>query len=143
MDLERSVGFWIVTFLMVTIVLFFGIFRLGQMFFGEFIFQSCLLSVIGGFVLIYIMLMVSESISHGEKEGEPFGSSSETREKKDKVSSEEVTKEKVHVGKESGKEKSSLLDKIKGKKTCENCGSELEYKESFDSYYCPECHEYK
>ncbi len=46
------------------------------------------------------------------------------------------------LGKEDGSS-SSLLDGLTKEKTCDECGSELVYKEDYDSYYCPECHEYK
>lgn len=36
------------------------------------------------------------------------------------------------------------LDRLFSKeKKCDECGVELEYREDFDSYYCPECHTYK
>lgn len=41
-------------------------------------------------------------------------------------------------------EKITFIDKLlKKKKTCDECGSELEYREAYDSWYCPECHTYK
>ncbi|MFW6038310.1 MAG: hypothetical protein ACOC89_02075 [Candidatus Saliniplasma sp.] len=47
--------------------------------------------------------------------------------------------EEKHTGK-----KVSFLDKILGKKkVCDECGSELIYKKSYDSYYCPECRTFK
>lgn len=38
----------------------------------------------------------------------------------------------------------SFLDRILNKKrACDDCGSELVYKKSYDSYYCPECRTFK
>ncbi len=37
----------------------------------------------------------------------------------------------------------SLKSLFGKKKTCEECGTELVYKEDFESYYCPNCHSYK
>lgn len=47
--------------------------------------------------------------------------------------------------KEKKKEKKvSFFDKILCKKqVCDECGSELVYKESYDSHYCPECRTFK
>lgn len=28
-------------------------------------------------------------------------------------------------------------------KVCEGCGTELEYREEYESWYCPECRDYK
>lgn len=63
------------------------------------------------------------------------------------VQSDYEQKEGKVIQSEYGQEESGwlegLIDSLKGKETCDECGSELEYKESMDSYYCPECHEYK
>ncbi|MGM0405018.1 MAG: hypothetical protein ACQEQM_02625 [Thermoplasmatota archaeon] len=38
----------------------------------------------------------------------------------------------------------SFFDKILGrKKVCDECGTELVYKKSYDSLYCPECRTFK
>ena len=46
-----------------------------------------------------------------------------------------------------GKKNRTPLSKIKRlfrkKKVCDDCGTELIYKEDYDSWYCPECHQYK
>ncbi|MGM0509841.1 MAG: hypothetical protein ACQESD_01765 [Thermoplasmatota archaeon] len=57
-------------------------------------------------------------------------------------------KEKVRFSSSYGKGKkkslfSSLKDSLDGKETCDECGTELEYKEEMDSWYCPTCHSYK
>ena len=49
----------------------------------------------------------------------------------------------TQVSKKS-RSKTSFLDKLlKKKKVCDECGTELEYREAYDSWYCPECHTYK
>ncbi len=75
----------------------------------------------------------------GEAKG---GSMMSTREKK------ALEKKKVSTSYEDGPSKRKRtffsLEKLFSKeKSCEECGVELEYREDFDSYYCPECHTYK
>ncbi len=42
------------------------------------------------------------------------------------------------------RKKGGVLDNIfSSENECDTCGTEMEYKEGMDSYYCPECHEYK
>lgn len=142
-DIEKSTGYWVMIFVVTTLVLFFLIYRLSTTFFEPALFQSCLLSVIGGFVLIYLFILTSDYIFTEEDEEPVFEESSSSSDIDKKVSQEEVARKDVDIGKEESKKKSSFLDKIRGKKTCENCGTELIYKEEMDSYYCPECHEYK
>lgn len=45
--------------------------------------------------------------------------------------------------KEEDKGPFSIFTNIFSKKTCEKCGTELEYREEMESYYCPECRDYK
>ncbi len=142
-DIEKSTGYWVMIFVVTTLVLFFLIYRLSTTFFEPALFQSCLLSVIGGFVLIYLFILTSDYIFTEEDEEPVFEESSSSSDIDKKVSQEEVARKDVDIGKEESKKKSSFLDKIRGKNTCENCGTELIYKEEMDSYYCPECHEYK
>ncbi len=64
------------------------------------------------------------------------------------VAKEEMNRSKIdpdQLGKTS-QNKRSLLSKIipfGGKNRCSECGSELEYKEETESYYCPQCRTYK
>jgi len=37
----------------------------------------------------------------------------------------------------------SSLNLFGGKKRCNECGTELEYREEYQSYYCPKCRTYK
>lgn len=41
------------------------------------------------------------------------------------------------------RKKSGILNIFSSENKCENCGTEMEYKEAMDSYYCPQCREYK
>ena len=77
--------------------------------------ESCFTSLISVFGIYYILVLL-------RTKSNIFGSEEERTE-----------------GEGSG----SIFDDIFGKKTCEGCGTELVYKEEMDSYYCPECHEYK
>lgn len=46
----------------------------------------------------------------------------------------------------SSREEANLFSKVNpfsGKKKCNDCGTELEYKEEYQSYYCPKCRTYK
>lgn len=50
---------------------------------------------------------------------------------------------KEHPPVENRSKRSRTLDLFNSKNECESCGTEMEYKEGMDCYYCPECHEYK
>ncbi|MEF8874389.1 MAG: hypothetical protein V5A88_06940 [Candidatus Thermoplasmatota archaeon] len=43
----------------------------------------------------------------------------------------------------SGSQRGFFGNLFKKEKVCDECGTELEYREEFKSYYCPECHTYK
>ena len=103
--------------------------------FLEFKYTGCFATAFGTIVVSYLLLWASEKISFGSDEWY------EATEEEKTVNEE--TKGKVNLGKEGKRKKSSFLDKLKRKKTCDNCGTELEYREEVESYYCPECHEYK
>ena len=137
LDIEKHTGFWVIIFLVTTLVLFFLIYSLFTTFFEPAIFQSCLLSVVGGFVLVYLFLLTSDYVFTEEEEKQAYGESSSSSNVNEKK------KKEVNLGKEDRERKQSFLDKIRGKKTCENCGTELVYKEEMNSYYCPECQDYK
>lgn len=63
------------------------------------------------------------------------------KEKRREMEKEEFgEKEKIEI--KSGKKRRSF-SLLGRKKECEYCGTELVYKEEYDSYYCPECHDYK
>lgn len=146
MDLEKSTGYWVMIFVVTTIVLFFIIYRVSIMFFEAALFQSCLLSVIAAVVLMYLFLLTSSHVFTDEEDEQAFGEStgsSNIGKEEGKISSDENTKKEMDISKKDRAKKLSLLDKIRGKKTCENCGTELIYKEEMDSYYCPQCHDYK
>jgi len=52
--------------------------------------------------------------------------------------------EKYSVEKRSTKKDSGIFSRFLGsEERCEECGSELVYKEGASSYYCPECQKYK
>ncbi len=84
------------------------------------------------------------------------GSMKSEKNESSKVSpSEKPNSEKVRVktdsrtgndSKKTSKEKESLFSKINilgGKKKCNECGTTLEYREEYQSYYCPKCRTYK
>jgi len=53
---------------------------------------------------------------------------------------------KVPDSKKPSRQKESLLPKLNlfsRKKKCNECGTELEYREEYHSHYCPKCHTYK
>ena len=124
----------VVLWLFLSGVVFVAFFYTFNVFFGL-NYIGCFATAFSTFIVGYLLLLITERINFGSDEWY------ETSDKEEVVK-EEATK-KVNLGKDDKKKKSSFLDKLKGKKTCDNCGAELEYKEEMDSYYCPECHEYK
>lgn len=52
------------------------------------------------------------------------------------------SKERYRVEK-SPKKRSKFGGFFSSKDECDTCGTKMKYKEGMDSYYCPECHEYK
>ena len=135
MDDEKPISLGIFTIIFLTIALFFPVFILMDVYFKAYFLQSCFISFIIAFVIFYIFIWSRGSKQKGKRE--------KVEDKKEGTSVEEIDKKKVELGKGSRASKTSLFDKIKGKKTCDTCGTELVYKEEMDSYYCPECHEYK
>ncbi len=79
----------------------------------------------------------------------------ETRVASDATPSDESSSDKVKVetdaptvsdSREPSREKKSLLSKLdifSGKKKCSECGTELEYRDEYQSHYCPKCRTYK
>lgn len=59
----------------------------------------------------------------------------------EKYSAESRSYQKVKSSKK--KKKSSFLNIFSDEKRCEDCDTELVYKEDMDSYFCPECRDYK
>ncbi len=140
MDDDRSIFLEVFVIIFLTIILFFPTFIIMDMYFEALFLRSCFISFVFAVVIFYIFIWSRGSKQKVERETEKV----ETQ--KEKASAEEVSVDgidKVEVGDEREKGKKSILDKIKGKKTCDMCGTELVYKEEMDSYYCPECHEYK
>ena len=126
MDTDTSIGLWI--FLLVGIAI--GFFFLLYSILDFILYGSCILTLVLGFLFFYFLLWVSEQLGKGGEET--------FRSEGPHVSETEYQKEE-----KSRIDLSYFVNKLKGEKTCENCGTELVYKEEFDSYYCPECHEYK
>ncbi|MEF8832424.1 MAG: hypothetical protein V5A66_02765 [Candidatus Thermoplasmatota archaeon] len=79
-----------------------------------------------------------------ENEGESGETPSEGV-KSDKVRVKTDSPKAYNSGK-STEEETNLFSKVNpfsGKKKCNECGTELEYKEEYQSYYCPKCRTYK
>lgn len=82
-------------------------------------------------------------ISFQNKKGEYTKKQREKR-KQAKVKEEEFKSSGTDFAKKKRKKNLSFIERLLGKKkTCDECGTELEYREAYDSYYCPECHTYK
>lgn len=99
----------------------------------------CSVSVFLGFGMAYLVYWIKKNffernIEFSDIKQEP------SKERYEETSERQYSVETVA---EKKKERGSFLDFLKGKKRCETCGTELEYKEGMDSYYCPVCHEYK
>ena len=137
MNEDKSITLGIIIVILVTIALFFPVFIFMGVYFESSFLNSCFISFVIAVVIFYVFIWSRGSIQKGKREKE------KVEEGKKEVSVDDIGQKKVEIGKQSRKKKTSLLEKFKGKKTCNNCGAELEYKENFDSYYCPECHEYK
>jgi len=137
MDEDKSITLGIIIVILISVALFFPVFILMGVYFESSFVNSCFISLIMASLIVYIFIW-SRGSKHKDKREKK-----EVEDDKTEVNIDEIDKEKVEVSKGSKKKKTSILDKLKGKKTCDNCGAELEYKEEFDSYYCPECHEYK
>jgi len=92
---------------------------------------------------MYLFLLTSNHVFTDEEDEQAFGESTgSSNEGKGKISRNKNTEKVMNISKKNRVKKLSLLDKIRGKNTCENCGTELIYKEEMDSYYCPQCHDY-
>lgn len=90
----------------------------------------CLFNLLIGFALVYVVYWLrnnyfNEEIEFSEinTDSSEEGYSVESRSKKRK--------------------KSGFLNIFSSEDECDTCGTEMEYKEGMDCYYCPECHEYK
>ncbi len=89
---------------------------------------ALLISVVSGFVLAYLAYRIEEKFFSKNIKFEDI--------------QQNKSKERYQVEKTSEKTKKS--GKVfSSKNKCETCGTKMEYKEGMDSYYCPECHEYK
>lgn len=98
-----------------------------------------------GFIMLLAGLVAIFYISH------KFSESSSPYEDKKRVEIEDEEDDRTYSSadidyeqkKKTGK-KVSFFDKILGKKkVCDECGSELVYKKSYDSYYCTDCRTFK
>ncbi|MEF8835572.1 MAG: hypothetical protein V5A76_05400, partial [Candidatus Thermoplasmatota archaeon] len=102
--------------------------------------------VCGGtlYLLFIILVMYLWSIS-----GYTLGKSSKDIEWDESVSDEESGRKKSSTEKYSVEDRSTKEDKgilsrlLSSEDKCDECGSEMVYKEGAGSYYCPECKEYK
>ena len=92
------------------------------------------------FALIWILLVRSEIITTKIRR---FFRRRKQRTDEEKVKVEQGDLDYEHVSSKTEK-KGSFFERIfKKEKVCEDCGTELEYREEYESYYCPECHTYK
>ncbi len=130
---SKSAG--MISLFLIMIGLFFPIYIIVRVYFGHSLVNSAFATVIVSF-LIFELFLTPRSSKDKRKE------STKNSEDTTAYSRDEKIEKKVNIGKEDQK-KGSFLDTFKRKKTCDTCGTELEYKEEVGSYYCPECHEYK
>ncbi len=83
----------------------------------------CFLSVLSGPIMFYVVYKVREK----------FFSKN--------IEFEDINKEDHSV--ETRSKKGHTRGIFSSKNKCETCDTETEYKKDMDSYYCPECREYK
>lgn len=90
----------------------------------------CLVSVLSGFLLVYLLYKVQDKFFSKNIDFDDIG--------------QDHSKKRSSAGYQSKKKKKGgILNIFSEKSKCEHCGTEMEYKEAMDCYYCPECHEYK
>ncbi len=107
------------------------------------IIQGALILCCGVLIFATILLIIFYLLFKYSSSSKPYErkESSETYQQRDTERYKEADIDFEQKKKESDV---SFMDKIlRRKKTCEDCGSELMYKESYDSYYCPECRTFK
>ncbi len=98
----------------------------------------CLASIPSGAVVIYLWLKLYPKLTGSTKkwDWDKSGGSKETAKK--------TSPEKYSVGDRSTKSEKGIFSRIfSDGEECEECGTELVYKEGAGSYYCPKCQEYK
>jgi len=112
----------------------------------------CLYFVLILTIAIIVMYFIPKIISFLL---EPKSGSMMDEEKSPNKSSEKVKSDKVRVkidsptayhSREPFREKESLLSRLNPlsrKEKCKECGTELEYREEYQSHYCPKCRTYK
>ncbi len=122
---DKTVLIWLI----LSAILFIVFFTIFNVIIG-FQFIGCFFTAISTVIFSYLILLAIEKINT-DNDVEFFSDR------------EQTSKERKDVKNIGKKKKSSFLDKLTGGKTCNTCGTELVYKEEMDSYYCPECHEYK
>lgn len=119
MGLDFEMQIWKILSIALPLGIFFLLYFITNVFIS-----SCMVGIISGFFLFYFLLWAQDHITIGRQ--------------KDKTESSDI-----QYSKKREKSSPSFLSKFSRKKTCDECGTELVYKETYDSYYCPECHEYK
>lgn len=86
-----------------------------------------------------------DGMEHPSKSSKKRYSSSYSEKETDR-GDKKVVKKSYNLGKKKGSKKDtrSFLDKLLDrKKVCEECGTELEYRDAYESYYCPNCRTFK
>lgn len=98
----------------------------------------CFLTLPSGFLILYLWVKIKSKVKGPTKKWK--ADESESVEKTER----ESPTEKYSIGDRSSKKDKSLFSRIFSKEErCEECGTELVYKEGAGAYYCPECKEYK
>jgi len=94
-------------------------------------------------VISFLLEPKSGSMKPKSEESPEVSSSREPKSNKVRVKTDSPT---AYSSKKSSKEKEGLLSRlnlVSGKKKCNECGTELEYREEYQSHYCPKCRTYK
>ena len=108
-----------------------------------FIFQGYVVLCCGVLIFVIVLLIMFYALFKYSTSSKPY----DRKEEPETYQEREAKRYKeADIDFEQKKKESdvSFMDKVlRRKKTCEDCGSELMYKESYDSYYCPECRTFK
>lgn len=137
---ESRLGFGNVRLLILSLVIAVLSFLVG-IFFPNPLIGSCFilvtgLSLFGAGIMFFFILMQYYSESGGTPTKESQTEKTTPERDEAKIGTTDSSKQR--------KDKPGILQKLfKREKTCNECGTKLEYREDYQSYYCPNCRTYK
>lgn len=94
-------------------------------------------------IISFLLVPDSGSMKPESSEDTEDSSHEKIDSKRVKVKTDRGTRQAPEKSSKKGGGLLSRLNPFGGKKKCNDCGTELEYREEYQSYYCPECRTYK